>query len=138
MDAETYWLAMEPVRQDIARALQGVTTMPVDLMCLTPQERTIYQALVDASEAGQVCPNYLDLNEMVGYESASASVGVVKRLEVKGLIRVVRYQRFRRVQIVATGLWTARSPSMHVERAHVPRGARRAVATDRKPYKGRL
>lgn len=119
-------------------AMQGATTMPVDLICLTPQERTIYQALVDAAENKQVCPNYLDLNELVGYESASASVGVVKRLEAKGLIVVSRYQRFRRVQIVATGLWTARSPSMHVERPHVPRGARRAVPTDRKPYKGRL
>jgi len=97
-------------------AMQGATTMPVDLICLTPQERTIYQALVDAAENKQVCPNYLDLNELVGYESASASVGVVKRLEAKGLIVVSRYQRFRRVQIVATGLWTARSPSMHVER----------------------
>lgn len=60
--------------------------MPVDLICLTPQERTIYQALVDAAENSLVCPNYLDLNELVGYESASASVGVVKRLEAKGLI----------------------------------------------------
>lgn len=114
--------------------------MPVDLICLTPQERIIYQALVEAACLNQVCPNYLDLNELAGYESASASPGVVKRLEQKGLIRVMRYQRFRRVQIVATGDWTARSPSMHVEHAHVPRGTRSShpVPTDRKPYKGRL
>jgi len=104
---------------------------------LTLKERVIYEALVDAAENDQVCPNYLDLNEIVGYESASSSVDVVKRLEQKGLIRVVRYQRFRRVQIVATEKWTARHPSMHVERLHVPRGARRVVATDRKPYKNR-
>lgn len=119
----------------LARTTQGETTMPTELLCLSQQERVIYQALVDAADNDQVCPNYLDLNELAGYESASSSVGVVKRLECKGLIRVVRYQRFRRVQIVATGKWTARSPSMHVERPHVPRGARRMVATDRKPYK---
>lgn len=117
---------------------QGEMTMQIDMPCLSPQELVIYQAILAAAEMGQVCPNYLDLNELAGYESASSSVGVVKRLEQKGLIRVVRYQRFRRVQIVATGKWTARSPSMHVERPHVPRGARRAVATDRKPYKGHL
>ncbi len=80
---------------DARLAIRGATTMPVDLICLTPQERTIYQALVDAAENSLVCPNYLDLNELVGYESASASVGVVKRLEAKGLIVVSRYQRFR-------------------------------------------
>lgn len=102
---------------------------------LNEQERVIYEAIFAAAENDLVCPNYLDLNEVAGYESASSSPSVVKRLEIKGLIRVVRYQRFRRVQIVATGKWTARHPSMHVERLHVPRGARRSVATDRKPYK---
>lgn len=115
--------------------LQTETDLPIDMLCLSPEERAIYDALVDAAENNQVCPNYLDLNEVAGYESASSSPSVVKRLELKGLIRVVRYQRFRRVQIVATEKWTARHPSMHVERLHVPRGARRIVATDRKPYK---
>jgi len=47
---------------------------------LTLKERVIYEALVDAAENDQVFPNYLDLNEIVGYESASSSVEVVKRL----------------------------------------------------------
>lgn len=123
MDAETYWLAMEPVRQDIARALQGVTTMPVDLMCLTPQERTIYQALVDAAEAGKVCPDHLDLNELVGYESTSSSSGAVRRLVKKGLIvREIDSNRFRRIQIVATGKWTKPSPHMRMTAPFKPRG----------------
>lgn len=135
---------------------QGGMTMPVDLICLTSQERDalisaaqsdcslsddeviIYAAIFDAAERGKCCPTGEDLNELTGRTSDSASRNVVMRLEEKGLIFVSRYQRFRRVQIVATGKWTARSPSMHVERPHVPRGARRAVATDRKPYKGRL
>jgi DNA-binding MarR family transcriptional regulator len=106
---------------------------------LSPAEQAIYRALYDAAEAGQVCPNYLDLNEVAGFESSSASPGVVKRLEAKGLIAVVRYQRFREVQIVATGKWTARSRAMHKDNPHVPRGTRSRGPrpTDRKPYKSR-
>ena len=91
---------------------------------LTQNEAIIYDELCRAASAGAVCPNYLDLNELVGFESSSASPNIVARLERKGLIVVRRYQRFREVQITATGEWTARSPSQHVERAHVPRGAR--------------
>jgi hypothetical protein len=93
---------------------------------LTINEAIIYDELNRAAHAGTICPNYLDLNEACGLESSSASPSIVKRLERKGLILVLRFQRFRRVKIVATGQWTARSPSQHVERAHVPRGARSA------------
>lgn len=108
---------------------------------VTPQEAVIYDELIAAATEGRVCPNYLDLNELAGYESSSASPTVVSRLERKGLIIVRRFQRFREVQIVATGMWTARSPAMHVERPHVPRGAgsRSPAPTERKVYrKGRL
>lgn len=91
---------------------------------LAPNEAIIYDELCRAAEAGEVCPNYLDLNELVGLESSSASPSIVGRLERKGLIFVVRFQRFRRVKIIATGQWTARSPAQHVERPHVPRGTR--------------
>lgn len=103
-------------------------------------DRAIYFELCRAAEAGEVCPNYLDLNEVAGYESASASPYAVARLEAKGLIIVKRYQRFREVQIVETGKWTAKHPSMHTDRPHVPRGAgSRTCHTDRKLFrKGRL
>lgn len=106
---------------------------------LTPTEAAVYRALCDAADNGRVCPNVLDLLEIIGCESLSTPSVIVKRLEEKNLIAVVRYQRFRRVQILATGRWTARSPSMHVERPHVPRGAgsRSPAPTDRKPYKTR-
>lgn len=90
---------------------------------LTWAERTVLHALAEAAANGMPCPNYLDLNELVGFESSSASPGVVKRLEQKGLIVVMRYQRFRRVKINATGQWTARHESQRSVRKHVPRGA---------------
>lgn len=103
-------------------------------------DRAIYAELCRAADADEVCPNYLDLNEIAGYESAASSPYSVARLESKGLIRVKRYQRFREVQIVETGKWTARHPSMHSERPHVPKGAgSRVCHTDRKLFrKGRL
>lgn len=108
---------------------------------LTPAEAIVFQAINAAAENDEVCPNVLDLLELVGCESLSTPPTIVKRLEAKNLIRVIRYQRFRRVQIVATGKWTARSPSMHVERPHVPRGcgagSRSPAPTDRKPFKTR-
>lgn len=107
---------------------------------LTRWEAIIYREISDAAERGDICPNWLDLNEALGAESSSTSPKYVRRLEEKGLIVVKRYQRFREVQIVATGKWTKRSEAMHVERPHVPRGAgsRTPAPTDRKPYKTRL
>ena len=121
-------------------ALYGVRPMP-STCDLTPTEKAVYRALCDAAENDRVCPNVLDLLEIIGCESLSTPSVIVRRLEDKGLITVVRYQRFRRAQIIATGKWTARSPSMHVERPHVPRGhgagSRAAAPTERKLYKSR-
>jgi hypothetical protein len=91
---------------------------------LTLPEQQVYDALCEAAANGEPCPLNLDLEMITGFSSGSMGPVLVARLEAKGLIRVRRYQRFREVQIVATGQWTARSPSQHVERAHVPRGAR--------------
>lgn len=90
---------------------------------VTPWEAIAYDEISRAAQAGEVCPMNLDLEMMFGCNSASVAPSIVKRLERKGLIKVRRYQRFRRVLIVATGQSTARSPSQHVERPHVPRGA---------------
>jgi hypothetical protein len=66
---------------------------------------------------------------------------LVRKLEGRGLIRVSRFQRFRLVEIVATGKQTARHPSMHGDRPLVRRGARSAggmgLPADRKPYVAR-
>lgn len=104
---------------------------------LSPSEAKAYALIYDAAERFIPCPQNLDLEIAAGFNSTSMGPKLVNRLEHKGLIVVKRYQKFREVQIVATGKWTAPSESMHVIRPHVPRGARRAVATDRKPYKSR-
>lgn len=104
--------------------LMGVVAMSEPSPPLTCSERMVYAALCEAAQNGEVCPLNLDLEMIIGCDSGSTCPTIVARLERKGLIRVKRYQRFREVMIVATGEWTARSPSMHVDRGHVPRGAR--------------
>lgn len=108
---------------------------------LTPWETIVYEALCIAADRHEPCPVNLDLEMLIGANSTSMGPKMVRRLEEKGLIRVVRYQKFREVEIVATGKTTARSVSQHIDRPHVPRGAgsRAAVPTERKVYrKGRL
>lgn len=96
---------------------------------MTPNETIIYDALCKAAREGRVCPNYLDFNELIGAESSSTSPAIVKRLEERGLIRVRRFQRFREVQIIATGEWTMKSPNQQTSSPHVPRGARQVGNT---------
>lgn len=107
---------------------------------LTASEMIIYDALYNAAEKGEVCPLNLDLEILIGANSCSMGPKMVRRLEEKGLIRVIRYQKFREVLVVSTGKRTARSPSMHVDRPHVPRGTRTGQqVTSRKLYRqGRL
>jgi len=90
---------------------------------LNEAELRVYELLVEASESGLPCPQNIDLEILAGFDSTSMGPKLIRKLEAKGLIRVVRYQRFREVQIVETGKWTARPASMHVDRPHVPRGA---------------
>ncbi len=109
--------------------------LAVDLgQFLTPAEHIVLAELTTAAEQGFVCPLNLDLEMIIGCSSGSTVPKVIARLESKGFIRVRRYQRFREVQITATGQWTARSPSMHVERPHVPRGTHTAP----RPEGGRI
>lgn len=109
---------------------------PTGVDSLSRYDRAIYLELCRAAEANEVCPNYLDLNEVAGYESASSSPHAVARLEAKGLIVVKRYQRFREVMIVETGQWTQRHPAMKTVKPHVPRGTRsQSCVTDRKLFR---
>lgn len=89
---------------------------------MSPNETVIYDALCRAAEAGEPCPLNLDLEMMIGCSSSSGAPTVVKRLEERGLIKVIRFQRFRRVQICATGKWTMKAPNQQTTSIHVPRG----------------
>lgn len=104
---------------------------------LSPAEQVIYQMVYEAAENGNPCPLNMDLEDAAGFNSTSMGTTIIQRLQKKGLIRVVSTgQKFRRVQIVSSGKWTGNDPRQRKIGVHVPRGARRAVATDRKPYKG--
>ena len=74
---------------------------------LSVSEREILKALTRAADAGAPCPMNAVLDARIGASSASTSATIVKRLEGWGLIRVERWQRERRVTIVATGRATA-------------------------------
>jgi DNA-binding MarR family transcriptional regulator len=103
---------------------------------LRRSEQIILDALAHAAEHNQPCPINMDLEFLIGADSTSTASWIIARLEEKGLIKVERFQRFRVVEIVKTGKRTARSPSMHTERPHVPRGVRSGVChTDRKLYR---
>ena len=108
---------------------------------LAPAEQIAYRLINHAAEHGQPCPVNIDLEVAAGFNSTSMGPKLVRKLESRGLIRVSRFQRFRLVEIVATGKQTARHPSMHADRPLVRRGARSAAAmglpSDRKPYAAR-
>ena len=100
---------------------------------LSWNELTIYRALADAAAAGAPCPTADALGALIRCASPSTTPTIVGRLERKGLIRVERYQRSRRVQIVATGDWTAEPPNQSPHwrerpKAGVPAPARTVVA----------
>lgn len=70
-------------------------------------EDVILNALVQAAEVGSPCPTADDLSDLIGSSSVSTTVGIMQRLEKRGIIKIERYQRERRVTIVKTGAKTA-------------------------------
>lgn len=77
------------------------------------EERIVLQALVRAANAGQRCPTADDLLELLPHlNSVSTTVVILKRLERKGMIKVDRYQRARRVTILKSGKATAAPSSL--------------------------
>lgn len=89
---------------------------------MSPTETIIYDALCEAAANKRPCPLNLDLEMLIGCESSSTAPSIVRRLQARGLIEVVRFQRFRTVKICATGEWTMKAPNQQTTSAHVPRG----------------
>lgn len=90
---------------------------------MTPNETIIYDALCEAAREGRVCPDYLDLSELCGFQADYHSSKIVSDLKIKGMIEVDTCgQVYRRVRIVATGQWTARHPDQKSDAPHIPRG----------------
>jgi len=94
----------------------------VDYHGLSDNETIVFAAIFDAAERGLPCPTGEDLNDLLDCSSDSASRGILDRLITKGLLSRAKVQRFRQVQILATGKWTAKSEAMKTETPHVPRG----------------
>ncbi|KQM18392.1 hypothetical protein [Novosphingobium sp. Leaf2] len=89
---------------------------------MSPSETIIYDALCEAARDKMPCPSNLDLEMMIGCNSSSVAPTIVARLEARGLIEVLRWQRFRTVKICATGEWTMKASNHQTTSAHVPRG----------------
>lgn len=133
---DTFW-------SNVSAAFPATLPMPAHVCAndLPPAERIAYALINHAAEFGEPCPVNIDLEVATGFNSSSMGPKLVRKLENRGLIRVSRFQRFRLVEIVATGKQTARHPSMQTDRPLVRRGARSAAArglpADRKPYAAR-
>lgn len=82
-----------------------------------------FRMIEHAARNGLPCPTNLDIEMELGCNSTSIAPVVVRRLEEKGYISVVRYQRSREVTIIDTGARTAKHPQRRTARQHVPRGA---------------
>jgi hypothetical protein len=70
-------------------------------------EAKVMEALVEAASSGLMAPTNEALQDMLGCQSTSTPVSIVQSLEKRGLVRVERYQRARRITIVATGRATS-------------------------------
>lgn len=89
---------------------------------LTPAEVITYRMIYEAAEAGEPCPENLDLEDAMGFNSTSMGSTIVARLEAKGLIRVDRSHRARIVEIIATGRKTMCPPDQRMDLPRRNRG----------------
>ncbi|MEO6216047.1 MAG: hypothetical protein ABIO86_08455 [Sphingomonas sp.] len=74
---------------------------------LPEMERVALALIAEAAEAGRQAPTADDIQEHTGCNSISTTVNLVRRLELRGLIEVERFQRTRRITVVSTGKRTA-------------------------------
>jgi len=74
---------------------------------LSDMERETLAMIAEAAEAGRQAPTADDIQERIGCNSISTTVNLVRRLELRGLIEVERFQRTRRITVLSTGKRTA-------------------------------
>jgi len=84
-------------------------------------QKVTYLIIKQAAEDGAPCPMNKDIAETTGHSSVSSATELVQALELKGLITVERFRKFRVVTIVASGKRTAPKPA----RKHNPYIAQR-------------
>jgi signal transduction histidine kinase len=94
---------------------------------LDPKLAMVFAMLIEAALAGAPCPTNLEIEDALAVGSTSLGARKLALLEQRGLIRVERWQRARRVTIVATGWQTAAPPGEGaMPPRHVERGASEA------------
>ena len=74
---------------------------------LSRSEAIAYEMINQAAEQCEPCPVNIDLEIAADFSSCSMGSKMVRLLEAKGHVVVERSQKARRVQITATGKWTA-------------------------------
>lgn len=79
---------------------------------MTKAETVVLAMIEEAAENQWPCPVNIDLEVAAGFSSCSMGSKIVRLLERKGLVIVERSQKARRVQVIASGKWTA-WPSWH-------------------------
>jgi hypothetical protein len=73
-------------------------------------ERIIYAEVVRCACEQREMATCDDLSDLLGGSAVSTTVGILQRLERKGVIRIKRFQRSRQVYVVELDKWT-REPS---------------------------
>lgn len=110
-----------------AELCRGAVVMLVaqraSISLLSQAEVKIYQMVNTAAEQGEPCPVNIDLEDAAGFSSCSMGSKIIARLEAKGHVLVERSQKARRVQIIATGKWTAWPDWHKSEATRMDRGA---------------
>lgn len=111
---------------------------------LTNDERIILTALIRAARLGEKCPTNEDLLGLLPERSSlSGIIKIMQRLEARGTITVERYQRSRRVTIVASGQSTQdpANKALHWRQRPRPKNVPApslTALTERKPELARL
>ena len=80
-------------------------------MDLTDRQRRLYEVILAAATAGQVCPTNREIAVQSGLVSASAVADALGRLQRKGVVEVMRYNRARVVKFPGHGVETKRPPA---------------------------
>lgn len=95
----------------------------------------ILACLTAAAEKGDICPTADELQEISGVGSVATTVALMHVLEEEGAIKVDRYQRSRKVTILATGQSTAQpndtSPHWRERPRELPAPTVAAIQRDR-------
>ena len=103
-------------------AAVGVELVP-NIAHLSRAEGAVLDIITAAARDGRVCPSNDEICRAMGYASTASAVRIINALADAGAIAVERYQRGRKVTIIATGESTAQPADATPHRRDAQRGA---------------